>query len=111
MIFGKFRNKTIKMIFINNKEKSAAVNKLNGKSTKPKPTKCPKTPASSRREAEIEKMIKERLDFMDRANNERRLNDSRIDARNNLKSYCYNLVETLEKDSIDKDDKRLLMTY
>lgn len=97
------------MIFINSNNK--AVNKLNGK-PKAKPAKCPKTPTSSRsRETAIENMIKERLAFMDRANTERNLNDSRIDARNNLKSYCYNLVETLENESINKDDKRLLMKY
>ncbi len=112
------------MIFINTQRdrnnKDSALNKLSGK--KPPKTVQQKSKssgsssaahsssASLQRESEIDKMIKERLAFIDRVNNERHMSDERIDARNNLKSYCYNLVEFIEEENLPKDDKNALMT-
>lgn len=113
------------MIFINTKRdrnnKDSALNKLSGKKpTKPaqqnnqasgsNSTRSSMQSAVKNRDTEIDLMIKERLAFMDRVNNERHMSDERIDARNNLKSYCYNLVETIEDGNLPKEDSKALMT-
>lgn len=105
------------MIFINTQRdrqnKDSALNKLSGKKpvvAKPKKTQAPATPKVNKsQDAQVDRMIRERLAFIDRVNNERHELDDRLDARNNLKSYCYNLVETLEDERLLKEDKNAIM--
>ena len=108
------------MIFINSRRekanKDSALNKLKGTSSEPKKVVKPKPSAQQKancsnknRETEIDLMIRDRLAFIERVNTDGNLNDDRIDARNNLKSYCYNLVESIEDSDCPKEDKKALM--
>lgn len=100
------------MLFLNN---SKAVNKLGGRSKTPvgPKAKAPKskTPRTPMPELEVDLMIRDRLDIADRHDSGNASNDqARVDARNNLKSYCYNMVEKMDDGLFDKADKNTMMT-
>ena len=102
------------MLFINVKkeraDKESALNKLKGSQRSKTPVR-PQARQQPMPALQVDKLIRDRLDISERAGNGSTSNDqNRIDARNNLKSYCYNMIEKMDEGYFDKNDKNTMMT-